>query len=136
MQDSVFTKMLKGEIPREVIYQDDVCFIIPTIAPNNEGHCMVIPVEQVEDWETLDTETYQYIMDIVQKFGKVIKKTYDCPKVGVVIEGLEVPHVHVHVLPIYKTGDLDHTRAHKVEYSELKPVADKLRVAIKEQGGL
>ncbi len=128
--------MLKGEIPREVIYQDDVCFIIPTIAPNNEGHCMVIPIEQTEDWETLDAKTYQYIMDIVQKFGRVIKETYDCPKVGVVIEGLEVPHVHVHVLPIYKTGDLDHTRAHEVEYSMLKPVADKLRAAIEEQGGL
>lgn len=134
MADSVFTKMLKGEIPREIIYQDDICFVIPTIAPHTEGHIMVIPIAQVANWEDLDRETYLHCMDIVQKMGKVLKKVYQCPKVGVEIVGFEVPHVHIHVIPFYKMEDMDHTSAKTVEFTTLQPVAKKIRTTIKEEG--
>ena len=134
MADSVFTKMLKGEIPREIIYQDDICFVIPTIVPHTEGHIMVIPIAQVANWEDLDHETYLHCMDIVQKMGKVLKKVYQCPKVGVEIVGLEVPHVHIHVIPFYKMEDMDHTSAKTVEFTTLRPVAKKIRTTIKEEG--
>ncbi|MFO0862887.1 MAG: HIT family protein [Candidatus Saccharibacteria bacterium] len=134
MADSVFTKMLKGEIPREIIYQDDICFVIPTIAPHTEGHIMVIPIAQVANWEDLDRKTYLHCMDIVQKMGKVLKKVYQCPKVGVEIVGFEVPHVHIHVIPFYKMEDMDHTSAKTVEFTTLQPVAEKIRTTIKEEG--
>jgi histidine triad (HIT) family protein len=133
MTDSVFTKMYKGEIPREIIYKDDVCFVIPTIAPHTEGHIMVIPIEQVANWEDLDVKTYQHCMDVVQKMGKVLKKLYACPKVGVEIVGFEVPHVHIHIIPFYKIADMDHTSAKTVDFAELKPVADKIRTALDSQ---
>lgn len=136
MADSIFTKMLKGEIPREIIYEDDVCFVIPIIAPHTEGHIMVIPNKQVADWQDLDSKTYQHCMDIVQKMGRVLKKLYRCPKVGVEIVGFEVPHVHIHVIPFYKMADMNSTSAKTVEFSQLKPVADKIKAAIKAQGGL
>ena len=136
MTESVFTKMYKGEIPREIIYQDDVCFVIPTIAPHTEGHVMVIPVEQVANWEDLDKQTYQHLMNVVQQMGKLLKKVYDSPKVGVEIVGFEVEHVHIHVIPFYKILDMDHTQAKQVEFEQLQPVAEKLRAAIEAQGGL
>jgi len=136
MKDSVFTKMLKGEIPREIIYQDDICFIIPTIAPHTEGHCMVIPIKQVEDWEDLDVPTYQHCMLIVQKLGRTLKKLYDCPKVGVEIVGFEVPHTHIHVIPFYKIEDMNNTSAKTVEFTQLKAVANAIRNALQTQEGL
>ncbi len=136
MADSVFTKMLKGEIPREIIYQDDVCFVIPTIAPHTEGHIMVIPKEQIANWEEMDTKTYLHCMKVVQEMGKILKKLYACPKVGVEIVGFEVEHVHIHVIPFYQISDMDHTSAKTVEFDTLIPVADKIRLAIKTQGGL
>lgn len=134
MAESVFTKMLNGEIPREIIYKDDVCFVIPTIAPHTEGHIMVIPVEEVADWQDLDTKTFQHCMKITQRFGRLLKNLYECPKVGVEIVGFEVAHVHIHIIPFYKIEDMDHTSAKTVDFTDLKPVADKIRNAIQDGG--
>jgi histidine triad (HIT) family protein len=136
MTKSVFTKMLEGDIPAEIIYQDDSCFVVPTIAPHTEGHIMVITTEQIENWEDLSAQTYQDVMQIVKKIGKLTKSIYSCPKVGVSIVGFEVPHVHVHIIPIYEISDMDHTSAKQVEFTQLGPVADKYRAAIAAQGGL
>jgi diadenosine tetraphosphate (Ap4A) HIT family hydrolase len=136
MNKSVFTKMLEGDIPAEIIYQDDSCFVVPTIAPHTEGHIMVITTEQIENWEDLSTQTYQDVMQIVKKMGKLTKGIYSCPKVGVSIVGFEVPHVHVHIIPIYEISDMDHTNAKQVEFSQLGPIADKYRAEITAQGGL
>jgi diadenosine tetraphosphate (Ap4A) HIT family hydrolase len=136
MTKSVFTKMLEGDTPAEIIYQDDSCFVVPTIAPHTEGHIMVITTEQIENWEDLSTQTYQDLMLVVKKMGKLTKSIYSCPKVGVSIVGLEVPHVHVHIIPIYEISDMDHTSAKQVEFSQLGPIADKYRAEIAAQGGL
>ncbi len=127
MASSVFTKMLKGEIPREIIYQDDVCFVIPTIAPHTEGHIMVVPKQEVANWEDLDEDTYRHCMDVVYIFGKVLKKAYNSPKIGVEIVGFEVPHVHIHIIPFYVIDDMNSTSAKQVEFEDLKPVAEKIR---------
>ena len=136
MTKSVFTKMLEGDIPAEIIYQDDSCFVVPTIAPHSEGHIMVITTELIVNWEVLSTQTYQDVMQIVKKMGKLTKSIYSCPKVGVSIVGFEVPHVHVHIIPIYEISDMDHTSARQVEFAQLGPVADKYRAEITAQGGL
>ncbi len=134
MSDSVFTKMLKGEIPREIIYEDDVCFVIPTIAPHNPGHCLVITNEQIENWEDLDEQSYVHIMKIVKRVGKAIKQVYNCPKVGIATVGFEVPHVHIHVIPLYKLSDADHTTAKPTDLELIQPEAKKIRLAIENQG--
>jgi diadenosine tetraphosphate (Ap4A) HIT family hydrolase len=136
MTKSVFTKMLEGDIPAEIIYQDDSCFVVPTIAPHTEGHIMVITTEQIENWEDLNAQTYQEVMQIVKKIGKLTKSIYSCPKVGVSIVGFEVSHVHVHIIPLYKISDMDHTSAKQVEFDQLGLVAEKYRAEITAQGGL
>ncbi len=136
MSESVFTKMLKGEIPREIIYQDEVCFVIPTIAPHNPGHCLVITNEQIENWEDLDTQTYTHTMKVAQEIAKAIKSIYNCPKVGMATVGFEVPHVHIHLIPLYKLSDADHSKAKPTDLEKVQPEAKKIREAIKAQGGI
>lgn len=133
MPDSVFTKMLKGEIPREIIYEDDICFVIPTIAPHNPGHCLVITNEQVENWEDLDDKTYEHTMKVAKKIARVIKRVHNCPKVGLATVGFEVPHVHIHVIPLYKLEDADHTKAKPVELEQVQPEARKIRAVLNEK---
>ncbi len=136
MSESVFTKMLNGEIPREIIYQDDTCFVIPTIAPHNPGHCLVITNKQIENWEDLDTKTYVHTMKVAQKVAKAIKAVYNCPKVGIATVGFEVPHVHIHLIPLYKLSDADHSKAKPTVLEEVQPEARKIREAIEAQGGI
>lgn len=136
MSDSVFTKMLKGEIPREIIYQDSVCFVIPTIAPHNPGHCLVITNEQIENWEDLDSKTYVHTMKVAQQVARAIKAVYYCPKVGIATVGFEVPHVHIHLIPLYKLSDADHSKAKQTNLDNVQPEAKKIRGAIKAQGGI
>jgi diadenosine tetraphosphate (Ap4A) HIT family hydrolase len=136
MFKSVFTKMLQGEVPCEVIYQDDICFVIPTIAPHNPGHCLVITKQQIENWEDLDTKTYVHTMKVAQQVAKAIKTVYDCPKVGIATVGFEVPHVHIHLIPLYTASDADHSKAKPTTLEEVKPEAKKIREAIKAQGGI
>lgn len=136
MSKSVFTKMLKGEIPREIIYQDDICFVIPTIAPHNPGHCLVITNQQIENWEDLDTKTFVHTMKVAQEVAKAIKAVYSSPKVGIATVGFEVPHVHIHLIPLYKLSDADHSKATPTELEKVQPEARKIREQIKAQGGI
>jgi len=136
MADSVFTKMLKGEIHREITYEDDVCFVIASNAPIQPGHSLVITKQQIADWLDLDEKTYLHLFGVVKKIGLIIKQAYQPPKVEVAIVGLEVPHVHIHVFPIYGLADIDFSNAKKASAEELKKEADVLRSQLKVQGDL
>ncbi|MEI6755894.1 MAG: HIT family protein [bacterium] len=135
MTDSIFTKIAKGQAEGEILYRDETCFIMLTIAPHAEGHCMVIPLEQVDNWEELDHGTYIHCLDIAKKMAKLLKSIYNAPKIGLSIVGFQVPHTHIHLIPIRKESDIDHTNAVRKDLTELRPVADKLRSAILAQGG-
>lgn len=136
MTDSVFTEMLKGKIPREIIYQDDICFVIPTIAPNKPGHCLVITNKQVENWEDLDEQTFVHTMKVAKEIARVIKQIYKCPKIGISTVGFEVPHVHIHLIPLYTARDADHTQATSTDLHEVRLEAIKIREALEAQGGV
>ncbi len=134
MQDSVFTKILNKEIPGEVIYEDDVCFAILSIEPHNPGHLLLIPRVQVADWQELARKQWLHMMGVAQDLAEVVKKVYQAPKVALSIVGLEVPHVHVHIFSIFEVSDIDHSKAKKVDLSEIKLNAQKLRVALRKSG--
>ncbi len=129
---SIFTQILKGEVPGEIIYQDEICFIMMTIAPHNPGHCMVIPVEQVADFEDLPSALYQHTMAVAQSMAKVLKRVYHSPKVALAIVGLEVAHVHVHLFPLYHEAEMNPAQAQHPPMSIIRTEAQKLRLAIQE----
>lgn len=134
MSESVFTKVRKGELPGELIYEDDKCFVILSISPHNPGHLLLVPIEEVADWQEIEPEVFGHIMHVAQKFGKIIKDIYNPPKVGLSCVGFEVPHAHIHIFSLFEIADIDHTKAKITDTESLKVEATKIRNAIKSKG--
>lgn len=99
MQDSIFTKLAKGEIPCEKIYEDDTVMAFLDIHPITPGHTLVIPKEQVAHFEELNDTTYTSLFSAVKKVAKRIKSVTGAERVCIRVEGFDVPHTHVHVYP-------------------------------------
>lgn len=99
MQDSIFTKIIKGEIPCHKVYEDEFTFAFLDIHPVQPGHTLVVPKRQVEFVWDLGTEDYQAVMATAQKVAKRLKEVLGTPFVGEQIMGIDVPHAHVHLIP-------------------------------------
>lgn len=131
MEDSIFTKIIKNEIHGQVIYEDDVCAVLLTIQPINPGHCLVIPKKQIDHLWDLDEPTYDHLMTVARQTALRIRKAYDYPRVGLIVEGFGVPHAHIHVFGYTKplaetTAEMSVTHYHATP-EELKEAGDKLR---------
>ncbi len=105
-EPSIFTRIINGEIPAHKVYEDDRIIAILDARPLFEGHTLVIPKVQVDHIWELSDDDYHYLWMVVKKIGDNIQKVIKSPRVGVVVEGFGVPHVHVHLIPIYKGDDL------------------------------
>lgn len=108
---SVFSKVISGEFPARFVYRDEDIVSFLTINPIVPGHVLVVPVKEVEHWIDLDDELLSKLMNVSKKIGKAIYESFDCEKVAANIVGLEVPHVHVHLIPINVVEDVDFSRA-------------------------
>lgn len=128
MQDSIFTKIIKGEIPCNKIYEDDMTLAFLDIRPTQPGHTLVIPKRQIEFIWDLSEADYQALMASVKKVGLRLREVTGAPYVGVKVVGTEVPHVHVHLVPFatmeeYAAGpDFDA----EPDYPALQAMAKKL----------
>ena len=133
-EPSVFTRILAGEIPGEVIYKDDQCFVILTIDPLTPGHMLVVPLEEIDSLWDIETPLYHHLMDISKKMAKVIEKAYEYRRVGTAVEGFGVPHAHIHVFGlnegINRTIVAHEANPHTATPEELKIEADKLRACL------
>lgn len=110
---SVFTKIIRGELPGRLVWRDERCVAFLSINPLKPGHTLVVPIEEVDHWLDLDSELAQHLMAASQKIGKAIQGVYNPLKVGLMLAGLEVPHVHLHVVPISGVHDLDFANAER-----------------------
>lgn len=104
---SIFSRIIQGEIPGRIVWKDEVCVAMLTIAPLRPGHTMVIPRKEVDHWLDLDDATAAHLTNVAKSVGKALMKAYKPAKVGLIIAGLEVRHVHLHVVPIDRISDLD-----------------------------
>ena len=100
MADSVFTKIINGELPAAKIYEDDKNLAFLTIQPIQPGHTLVVPKTQVDHLWDLSDEDYQSLMAAVKKVAAHLLKTAGKKRIGVKVEGFEVPHAHVHLIPV------------------------------------
>ena len=103
---SVFTQIIQGEIPGSFVYEDDLSVAIMTIQPVQAGHVLVIPREEVDHFDDLSPELAAHLMHVSQKVTKAIKQAYPCTRVALIIAGLEVPHTHLHLIPINTMEDM------------------------------
>lgn len=99
MEESVFTKIIKGELPCHKIYEDDLTIAFLTIAPVRDGHTLVVSKKQIDQYLDLPTEDYEALWKTVNKVGRRIRESMGKERVGVVIKGVDVPHTHVHLIP-------------------------------------
>jgi histidine triad (HIT) family protein len=108
---SIFTQILAGELPGHFVWKDDLCFAIMTIQPIRAGHLIVIPNAEINHWDDVPPATAAHLMQVSQILAKAIKAVIPCKRVGVTIIGLEVPHTHIHLIPIDGMADLDFRNA-------------------------
>lgn len=132
---TLFTHIIDGEIPGRFVWRDDTCVVFLTIAPITAGHALVVPRAEVDHWVDLDDETAAHLMVVAKAVGNAQMDAFGRGRVGVIIAGLEVPHTHVHVLPIDDERDLDFRRADGAASAEsLDAAADALRAALVARG--
>jgi len=124
---SIFTKIINNEIPCYKVAETENCFAFLDINPNAEGHTLCIPKQEVDNLFDLDTKLYNELMMFSKKVAKALKKAIPCERVAMSVIGLEVPHAHVHLIPINKMKDV--TFRNKVTFSknEFQDIANNIK---------
>lgn len=131
---SLFTRIIQGELPGRFVWKDEQAVALLTLRPIRPGHTLVVPRAEVDHWLDLPPELIAHVIAVAQHVGRAIQRAFEPRKVGVMIAGLEVPHAHVHLVPIRELGDLDFKRERDASGAELDEAAARLRAALRELG--
>ena len=128
MQDTIFTKIINGELPSHKVYEDDATFAFLDIHPIVDGHTLVVPKKQVEFVWDLDDENYRLLMESVKKVAKRLREVMDVPYVGVQVIGVDVPHAHIQLVPFTRVEEyrLQADMSAEPNHEKLAEVASKL----------
>jgi diadenosine tetraphosphate (Ap4A) HIT family hydrolase len=102
---TVFTKIINRELPGRFVHEDDEVVAFLTIQPMTQGHTLVVPRAEIDQWQDLDEAVLGRVMSVAQLIGKAVCRAFDAQRAGVIIAGLEVPHLHVHVFPTRSLSD-------------------------------
>ncbi|MCB0754805.1 MAG: HIT family protein [Flavobacteriales bacterium] len=124
---SIFTRIVNGEIPSYKVAESELCYAFLDINPLAKGHTLVIPKKEVDYLFDVEDELYAELMLFAKRVGKAIEKVVPCERIGVTVIGLEVPHAHVHLIPINALNDMNFAKP-KVQMSsdELKTLASAI----------
>jgi histidine triad (HIT) family protein len=132
---SLFTKIIRGEVPGRFVWRDARAVGFLTIAPLRPGHTLVVPIEEIDHWLDVPPELMAHLTHVAQAIGQAVQRAFRPEKVGLMIAGLEVRHVHLHLVPIHSLGDLDFAKADANAKPEaLDAAAATLRAALREAG--
>lgn len=131
---TLFTRIIDGEIPGTFVWKDDLCVAFLTIAPLREGHVLVVTRTEIDHWLDCPPDLRDHLMEVSAAIGRAIQVVWEPDKVGLMIAGLEVPHLHVHLVPIWDVHDLDFSRARPAERTELEAAAERIREALTAAG--
>lgn len=132
---TLFTRIIAGEIPGRFVWQDDDVVAFLTIAPITPGHTLVLPREEIEHWLEADAGTLSKVMAVAQTIGQAQEKAFGAKRVGVLLEGYEVPHLHVHVWPTQSPADFDIRRVEQApDPAAMDAAAEALRGALRDAG--
>lgn len=132
---TLFTRIIDGEIPGRFVWRDERCVVFLTIAPIAPGHALVVPIAEVDHWVDLDPDLAAHLMVVARAVGAAQMAAFSPTRVGMIIAGLEVPHTHLHVIPIETEADLSFSRADPSPApAALDDAADRLRRALAAAG--
>ena len=128
---TVFTQIIEGTIPGRFVWRDERCVAFSTIAPIAPGHVLVVPVAEVDHWVDLEPDLAAHLMVVSRAVGEAQMAAFSPTRIGLMIAGLEVPHAHLHVIPIDSEADLDFARANPgASADDLDRAADAVRAAL------
>lgn len=126
---SIFTKIVNGDIPSYKVAETDNFLAFLDINPNTKGHTLCIPKKEVDKLLDLDESTYMELMRFSRQVGLAIKKTVACKRVGFSVIGLEVPHVHVHLIPLNTMDDSRFTTKVNLQQEDFEELSKKINAA-------
>ena len=127
---SIFTRIIKGEIPCYKIAEDDNFFAFLDINPNSKGHTLCVPKKEVDRIFDLDEATYAGLMEFSRKIALAIEASIPCERVGLTVIGLEVPHVHVHLIPLHTMANATFQHKETLSEQEFEEIASAIRAKI------
>lgn len=125
-KDCIFCKIIKGEIPAVKIWEDEKYFAFLDINQINPGHALLIPKKHTDYLFDLDDKEYTQLMLKAKFLAKLLKNKLKPKKIGLVVEGFLIHHVHIHLFPLNKCGDLDFEKAKRMSKEELNKIAEKI----------
>ncbi len=128
---TIFSKIVRGEIPSFKIAETEDFYAFLDINPVQIGHTLVIPKREEDYFFNLSDEEIGGIMVFAKKVAKAIQEAFPCPKVGISVVGLEVNHAHIHLIPLHNLGDMDFSKKQELSMDELQAVAEAIRLKIK-----
>lgn len=108
---SVFSMIIDGRLPGRFVWSDERCVAFLTINPIRHGHTLVVPREEIDHWVDLDPDLNAHLMVVAQRVARAQMDAFSPERIGMIIAGLEVPHVHLHTIPMDGMGDLDFSKA-------------------------
>lgn len=133
---TIFTRIIDGEIPGTFVWTDDRCVAFMSINPLQRGHVLVVPRAEVDHWIDLDDELAGHLMSVSRRLGNAVQRAFAPERVGLMIAGFEVPHTHVHVVPMFGISDLDFANAAaSVDRDDLEAAAAAITTALDELDG-
>lgn len=124
---SIFTKIVNGEIPAYKIAEDDRYLAFLDVNPNAKGHTLCIPKQEINKIFDMEEDHYLGLMQFARKVAKAIEKTVPCKRIGVAVVGLEVPHVHVHLIPLHDMDDMRFQRKATLTQEEFESLAKSIQ---------
>ncbi len=127
---SIFTRIIQGEIPSYKITEDENFYAFLDINPNAPGHTLCVPKKEVDKILDLDEDTYTGLMAFSRKVGLAIEAAIDCQRVGITVIGLEVPHVHVHLIPLRSMADATFSTKASLSSEEFEEIAERIRAKL------
>ncbi|MCG7273784.1 HIT family protein [Corynebacterium afermentans] len=133
---TVFSKIIAGEIPGRIVYQDDTVAAFLTIEPVAYGHTLVVPVEEIDKWTDIPAELWSHMNEVAQNIGAVIVEKFNAERAGYLIAGFEVPHAHIHVFPANDMSGYTLSTAMRhdeTDAEKMDAAADTIRKALTAQ---
>ena len=132
---TIFSKIIQGEIPARFVWKDGACVAFLDSKPLKPGHTLLVPRQEVSNWIDLDLGTWEHLCRVAKAIGAGLQRAYAPEKVGMMLAGLQVPHAHIHLVPIWDEADLAFANADPDPGEEaLDEAAQTVRTALREMG--
>jgi diadenosine tetraphosphate (Ap4A) HIT family hydrolase len=131
---TIFTRIIDGQIPGTFVWRDDQCVAFLSINPMGPGHTLVVPIEEVDHWIDASPGLNAHLFGVAQVIGQAQQAAFDCDRVGLILAGYEVPHLHVHVIPTTNIRQFNFALAGSATPEQLAATAEPLRASLRAMG--